>query len=759
MSSLFKILLFCFLSTLYACGGGNGRDKNDHVETPEPSQQTSKKFTVSGSAIKGVIKNAEVTLFGKSGDSANDEGEGSEEWVELASVSTDSNGHFAMDYSSNKEAAAYKVVVTSKGDQETQMVCDFYNGCGSYSITSLELDENQDGIINFGESFYVDEFFSMSAVWLKAENNKDNEITVSPLTSAAAQLALGQGDTMDAIAAGNQFVKQWAKLDGELPFIPSLDLTSLDEVEDTLSLDMEQIKHAVLSASIGQSQQDVSVALDRFEEAFQNCEVSLGSYDFYGMLFRSNAFLDTLGTLHSLPSNQLEKMSNEFGSIFFSAYNNQNTPVEGCQLYQVPGTELDRVKEMVSDIRTLGNVIKENKESWKIDVDAYHDKLLIAQDLVQEPLLSLSESLSKLAMRLSEYQDAGHDWTSTPIVLADLTVTPTYEEQSLGGEVTDQALTLLVHFVDGENEVDLNINLSHDNELFRGTIDNPQPLDEYSMFFNGTAKGEGIEIKLSDSEIKLADFGGEAFPWFEESGIELNLENDDVYFNDAKRVGLLLNLSVNQSLDASNVEDWQGMVLLFGTVSGYGNDLTSDQFTLALQNLNIKANSIDGNSTLQAILTSSDFDLERYYYEGSYYETKRTIYDGLVKAEIFINKEDLPNFSVAAEFQVAGMEYSRNCKYWWCDEYDESEFDALMKKAEVTFSFNEHYLKIINPEGSIFHLENQHGSRLTMNLDEKKDVGYLGLNYSDSPIYGVVSKTNDDVYIVRYSDGEFESLY
>lgn len=749
MTIRLQALLLCFLSTLYACGGDGGRHANNGSK-PDPADQESKKFTVSGSVIKGVIKNADVTLYGKNG----------EEWMELASTSTDNDGLFSLDYSSNKESIAYKATVTSKGKDETQMVCDLYNGCGTYPIASLDLDTNQDGIINFGESFYVDEYFSMTAVWLKDENNKDYDITITPLTSAAAELSLGQGDTLEAIAAGNQFVKQWAMLDGELPFIPSMDLTSLDEVEDTLGLDMEQLKHAVISASIGQSQQDVSVALDQFKHAFQNCQVSLSTYDFYSMFFRSNAFLNRLGALHELPSNQLEKMASDFGSMFFSSYDNQYTSDDACQLYEVPGTELERVKAMVSDIRTLGNVIKENQENWQVDLEAYGQELQTAQELAQEPIASLSESLSKLAARLSQYQDNGHDWTSTPITLPDLTVNPTYEENDHGGELTDQSLNLVVHFIDGENEIDLTIDLDHENNPFRGTIADPTPINEYSMVFDGTAKSQGIEIELMDSEIKLADFGGENFPWFEDANVDLNVEEYNYFYGNLKRVGLLLNLAVNQELSSTSISNWEGGLLLFGIASTYEDELSVDNFYLSIQNLNLRATSINGDDTLQAMLNSSEFNLSRDLYQSYYYEYERIYYGGLARVEVFLDSEALPNFSVAAEFDVDGMEYNRECiSYWWCSSSSESELEAIPHQAELTFSFNGHYLKIINPEDSIFHLDNQHGSRLTMNLDGEKEIGYLGLNYSDSPIYGVVSKTSDDVYIVRYSDGEFESLY
>lgn len=142
MKKLFKLssVIAC-ISTLVACGGGGGSEHS--ISSPEHIQ---------GSASKGIIAKGDVQVFKitSSGQRASSS---------FAQLETSESGEFSGALDISKQQLLY-FEVRGRNDGTSRMYCDLAS-CGE--VTTPELDENDNGIVDFGEWTTIDDQVYISA--------------------------------------------------------------------------------------------------------------------------------------------------------------------------------------------------------------------------------------------------------------------------------------------------------------------------------------------------------------------------------------------------------------------------------------------------------------------------------------------------------------------------------------------------------------------------------------------------------------------
>lgn len=223
-STHFKLSALAVASSmLLACGSG---------DAPAPKE-------ISGQAVKGLMANAKVELFGSVG--------GSE--TLLDSSVTDTKGDYQLDVPDNYTGPV-KLVVTAT--PRTTMLCDAPAGCAN---------------VPFGEPMKVVAGTSMSAVMRNVLPNQPVNIYVTPITNmAAAKVETLGGLTAESVATVNEEVAAIFKLPGNFVSIKPTDVTDSEAVGAAAS---SAVNYGVLAGAFaGGSPGQVKVRLDQYANAY-----------------------------------------------------------------------------------------------------------------------------------------------------------------------------------------------------------------------------------------------------------------------------------------------------------------------------------------------------------------------------------------------------------------------------------------------------------------------------------------------------------
>ena len=210
-------------AVLVACGSG---------KTPAPKE-------ISGQAVKGLMANAQVELFGNVGG------------VEtlLDSSVTDAKGDYQLDVPDDYSGPV-KLLVTATPN--TTMLCDAPAGCVN---------------VAFGESMSLVTGTTMSAVMRNVLPNQPVNIYVTPITNmAAAKVEALGGLTSESIATVNEEVAALFKLPGDYVSIQPTDVTDTAAVDAAAS---SAVNYGVLAGAFaGGSPGQMKVRLDNYADAF-----------------------------------------------------------------------------------------------------------------------------------------------------------------------------------------------------------------------------------------------------------------------------------------------------------------------------------------------------------------------------------------------------------------------------------------------------------------------------------------------------------
>ncbi|MGP9833548.1 hypothetical protein [Marinobacter sp. NSM] len=116
--------------SMYGCGGGSGGSGGGNNDQPQAQQ------SVSGSAVKGVLKNAQVTAFEL--DSS-----GNRLTPNVGTARTDNAGEYTLTLGPNYQGGLIEIVVSA--DSATRMVCDATEDCNGVA-SGQEISSGLDGL-------------------------------------------------------------------------------------------------------------------------------------------------------------------------------------------------------------------------------------------------------------------------------------------------------------------------------------------------------------------------------------------------------------------------------------------------------------------------------------------------------------------------------------------------------------------------------------------------------------------------------------
>lgn len=216
------LILFVLLLTtgLAGCGGSSSGGKQS---------SEAQIIKLEGTAVKGVVKNAAVSLFAII--------DGGVQAQAIATTITDENGHYSIDLQSDyKGPALVRVTGLAEGDAgfPSTMICDVMVGCGEG--------------INFGDDFVIFSDFVLSAVVPNVSADERIVVNITALTDLAASYALSESrKTAAEFESANQQVADLFDLDQSVISLSTVDITDpelLNEASDTA------LKNALFSAGL-----------------------------------------------------------------------------------------------------------------------------------------------------------------------------------------------------------------------------------------------------------------------------------------------------------------------------------------------------------------------------------------------------------------------------------------------------------------------------------------------------------------------------
>ncbi len=230
LKNTLPLILGLTLSLLLAGCSSSGSDSDGDVAAPnlQPTQLTNA-ITLDGSAVKGLIKHAVVTVHPISGSQISED--------IIASTLTDSQGNYSVLIETD-HSGPVAVIVTPLESTEpsypSMMTCDILPTCGNN--------------VNFGEDFPLEDNFKLIALLPKLDGSDKLSVHITPLTHLAAEYALKRvGSTARAIAHANSKIADLFRLNGELIQIPGIDITDASSTSN--ATDIAQ-KSALLSAAL-----------------------------------------------------------------------------------------------------------------------------------------------------------------------------------------------------------------------------------------------------------------------------------------------------------------------------------------------------------------------------------------------------------------------------------------------------------------------------------------------------------------------------
>ena len=237
---LFKHLFILTIVTPILTGCGHHNDSSISSNAQSEQEETNDNsniqttfapmITVKGSAMKGIMTNARITLFPII--------DGAVSPSPLSSTtSSATDGSFTISVESNYQGPAAIVVTsnTAKGDgKQTQMVCDILPDCGKG--------------INFGEHVPLPNDFQLRALVPAIRPETITTVTVTALTELASAYAVSNTSMTDLdIVTANSMVADMFRINGPLTTFNAMDITNGDTMKEETS---DSIRNAIISAAI-----------------------------------------------------------------------------------------------------------------------------------------------------------------------------------------------------------------------------------------------------------------------------------------------------------------------------------------------------------------------------------------------------------------------------------------------------------------------------------------------------------------------------
>lgn len=185
-------LAFACACLVVSCGGsGSGssdhQSSNNAQEAPPPPSPV----IMSGTAVKGTVINGNVNVYSIIRGQKSDL---------LASTITDANGKYSVTIPGTYKGPVF-IEISARDQGDSTMVCDSATGCGNFIGTSTH-DTNSNNVIDFGETYNLDNSFALNAlVPSNLLNDSTLSVDVTPITHMAAKYAESFPQGFDDLSA------------------------------------------------------------------------------------------------------------------------------------------------------------------------------------------------------------------------------------------------------------------------------------------------------------------------------------------------------------------------------------------------------------------------------------------------------------------------------------------------------------------------------------------------------------------------------
>jgi len=228
-------LVKAFVSTIFvtsfltACGSGSSSSPNTG------GSSTPQTFDIGGVAVKGIIKNGIVKIYGVTN--------GVMDTTALVEGTTDTNGAYSL----TVEDYTGPIVIEITAGTESFMVCDVFTGCNG---------------VAFGQDLALTSDFSLKAVVSDVQEGEVVTTNITALTALAATLA-ENSEIFDAtaVAEANAQVAALFNLTGKLTELEVVNLTDTDDVNAASGEAPEAaiLNAALLAAALADAAEGTSV--------------------------------------------------------------------------------------------------------------------------------------------------------------------------------------------------------------------------------------------------------------------------------------------------------------------------------------------------------------------------------------------------------------------------------------------------------------------------------------------------------------------
>ncbi|MEE2731804.1 MAG: hypothetical protein VYA55_13375 [Pseudomonadota bacterium] len=682
--------------SLAACGGGGSSDGNASDDNSSPSVSTS---TIQGEVVKGVVRNAIVTAY------ALDNGQvGSV----LSSTETDSLGQYRL--SIRGHSGPIYIAVTPNGNS-TQMVCDYSGGCGDYTSVS-ELDLNENGSIDFGESFTVASDFILTTTLPSAASTQAG---ISTLTHLATQLALsypqGLNDVSIAVAQ-SQIENLFAVSD-----LSSTDLVDLTDSTAVANADADELRYSLMSSALLGISNDAAMA-QVLESIVQQLQINNGQLITHTDSGSVPTLLDLIeAALTTAQALDLDTLASEFSLAAAGLLSSESGSLTSAQPSPTAGgTNAEVMESFIADIQlwqgylslspdqpSFGDVVSAIGVSTGADLANLLKAISIAGQF--GPVVALPDAaLSAACNSLANY-------------FARLACRSLIAGKSLE-EICNGSLNLVLFgrsLCDILNDLTLPLGngLTGDFALWDGVAriygttnnvivditftasDNYR--SNYGFTINGSAESETGILEITDGRFNLVFDGG------------LDIQN--LKLPETASGNLNVEYTQFTTLDNSNPTSFNGDLSLALDLSGV-TEAADDESPYA------GLDSIDISMTAAGAFQSLSGD----QFDGS------ITLDGGLDSEIqFQFETDLPDYSDRATITVRStpQQISQGL-------IDEIVMEWAGKRYEILYFFAPYYgVRMTNQDGVIVDLD--------LSVDDNDVAGYLLLNGTR---YGVISPLN-----------------
>jgi hypothetical protein len=302
--------LLCTVLALSACGGSSGG---------EPASESF--GTISGTAAKGIVRNALVTALEL--DSSG------KELRTLGTATTDEKGNYELPVNKDYAGGPILFKLSALSDGSTRMVCDISDGCKNN--------------VKFGETLSLGEDFKIESILPNVEKGTKAKAHITPFTHMAAKRVLAGSVSPDAIKKAFSEVSQVVGID-VLKTAP-MDITKISEGSESSE---EQRVYGAFLAAAGKLAVDdpegLEAGLKKLANTFEDGQFNADDS------FSITSFMDAVNTQAEHAKIKSPKLDGIIANIKAQTDKDGNFDPEPSSTATAP--PVDKAKALVKDIRT-----------------------------------------------------------------------------------------------------------------------------------------------------------------------------------------------------------------------------------------------------------------------------------------------------------------------------------------------------------------------------------------------------------------------